>query len=452
LYGGTPNARQYGNPAAMSYFIRGVQKCSWFTQIPVTHRISNGIASFGNEFSASVTRIGDYVINTWLTVTTPEVTLLNTNQFGVDGRLRWCRKFMHNLIDDCSLTFNDQQVARLDNVILDHHTQTTIEAGKQVLYDQMIGDIVELTGSHGPTTPLGATIKSQKLNLVLPFFYSLDSGLALPVSALLFNDIKINFKFRNWRDLLILDNAGAAGAGTVARATPVVGVTSDIASEPVLRDVSVWSTYILANDIERASIGEPRDVVIRQYQASSKMPFAPVINPAPVYEPKFTFSVAKLHFIVANTTFANERSNYTTASPYNSGDNVNYTPSNAYGPIKTITLNYDSQTRLSEMTADYFSQLTPFFSAISAPREIGYYVYSYALKQSSLDPTGSTNFSKIAAVQVQPKPSDAAVTAANGAGAAGSGADFAQKFEWQMLADSWTVIRYADGQLTFPFV
>jgi len=454
LYGATPKSQDYNNPDAMTYFIREIKRCTWFTHVPVVLRISNGIAQFGSEFSATLPKTGEYLLNTWLRVTFPAITLLATNQFGADGRIRWCRKLMHNLIDDCNITFNEQQVVRLDSYILDNITQFSIVPyEKENGYATMIGDTTDLNGSHGPTTPLGATIPEKTLNLPLPFFFTRDTGLALPMAALLFNDVKINFKFRDWTQLLILDRSGAAGAGTVARAIPIVGAAADIATAPVLKNVTVWATYALVSQFERGLMADAaRDIVIEQYQTAARIDWNPITNPSPTFEPKFTFSVKALYFTARNKTFANEWSNYTTASPYNSGATITYTPSGAYSPVNTLNLNYESTTRLSQMTWDYFTQIIPYYNCPKMPSEIGYGIYSYALNIGSLDPNGSTNFSKIGTVQIQPTPSDSMVVAANGTGAATSGLDFAQKFEWHTIACSYTVIRISNGQLTFPFV
>jgi hypothetical protein len=453
LYAATPISKQYNHPCGMTYFIRDIKRATWFTHIPVALRTSSGLPSFGQEFSVTISRLGEYLLKAWLSVSLPSVTLLPTNQFGANGRLRWCRKFMHNLIEDCNITFNEQQVARLDNYILDFLTQFSVLAGKQDGYDEMIGDTIDLTGSHGPTTALTATIPSKTLLLDLPFFFSQDSGLALPMAALMFNEVKINFKFRDWTKLLILDNSGVAGAGTIARAVPVVGATSDIAVAPTLGSVTVWTDFALVSDFERSRMAETtRDIVIDIFQEASRMPYQPITAPNPIFEPKFTFSVKALYFGVRNRTFDNEWSNYTTSSPYNSGASITFVPTNADAPITDISLNYESTTRLSSMPWSYFSKINPYYCAEVMPREIGYGLYSYALKLACLDPNGSTNFSKIGNVQIQPRPSTSAVTAANGAGPAGSGQDFAQTFEWINLARSYTVIRIGEGQLTFPYV
>lgn len=451
LYGATPISSEYGNPCAITYFVRELKRASWFTQVPVVLKVSNGSAEFGSEFSVTVGKVAEYLLNTWVRVTMPEVTLLPGNQYGVDGRLRWCRKVGHALFEDCNISFNETQVVRLDNYIMDVISQYMLPNGQREGYAAMIGDTIDMTGSHGATTALGATLPSKVLNIPLPFFFSRDPGVSLPTAALTFNDIKINFKLRNWNQLLILDRSGAAGAGTVARTVPVVG--TDIAVAPALTTFNVWATYAILNDFERSYMADlQRDIVIEQWQSATRITFNPILAPSPTYEPKFTFAVNALFFLVRNSTFANEWSNYSTASPYNSGPSILFTPSGAAAPVDTITLNYDANTRLANMGWDYFSSMVPFLTSQNMPTEIGYGLYSYALKLECLDPNGSTNFSKLQTIQVNPTPSAQVLVAAAGTGSAGSGTDFPQTFQWINIARSFSVIRIASGQLTFPFI
>lgn len=454
LYSATALSNQYNNPCGITYFERQTKRCSWFTQIPVQLRCCSGQPGFGQEFSISISRMGEYLLNTWLQIETPDITLLAGNTFGASGRLRYTKNPLHNLIEDCTITCNEQTVARLDNTILDVLNVFIYDDTKRAQYDSMIGNIASMTSPHAPTQ----TIAGTELFLPLPFFYGIDSGIALPVAGLLFNDIKLNFKLRNWSDLLILDHSGAAGAGTVARSVPIVG--TDIAITPVLKSISVWATYILLNDIERNRMAEnARDIIIETWQQSAKVPFSPLINGTPVYEPKFAFGISQLYFLVENTTFPNDRSNYTTSSYYDDGTNL-IVPIATAPPIKSITLNYENTTRLSQMSWGYFSKVVPWFTCANGVTEIGYGVYSYGLNQPSykkgayngLDAQGSTNFSKLGNTQIQPLPTSAALIAAAGTGGATSGADFPQTFRFMVVARSSTVIRIADGQLTFPFV
>jgi len=196
----------YGGPDATAYFVRETRKSTWFTQVPVVLSRASGSPAFNTEWSVSISRAGDYLLQTWLRLTTPSVTLAVGNQFGANGRLRWTRNFMHNIMRECCITFNDLVAARFDNYHLDFWAAFTVPAGKRNGYNNMIGNFDSLTGP----TAAGGTIPAFTLNLPLPFFYGRDSGVALPTAALPYNDMRINFSFRNWSDLLILDNLAAA--------------------------------------------------------------------------------------------------------------------------------------------------------------------------------------------------------------------------------------------------
>ena len=234
--------------------MRETKKSTWFTQVPVVLSRSSGSPAFNQEWSSAISRAGDYLIQTWLRLTTPAVTLLPGNQAGVNGRLRWTRNFMHNLIRECSITFNDLVAARFDNYHLDFWAAFTVPAGKRNGYNNMIGTFDDMTAPHAPGVPINAFT----LNLPLPLFYSRDSGVALPTAALPYNEMKINFSFRDWSDLLILNNIAAA-----ANQYLNIIVGTDIATAPVLGQTQVWANYaIVSNDERKRMACAPRDILI----------------------------------------------------------------------------------------------------------------------------------------------------------------------------------------------
>lgn len=445
----------YGGPDSTAYFVRLTRKSTWFTQIPMLLSKTNGSANFGQEWSVQISRAGDYLLNNWLRVTFPAVTLNANNQFGVNGSIRWCQNLMHNIIREANISFNDLVAARFDNFFLDFMSEFSIPAGKRNGYNNMIGNINDLTAPHSVNLAIGATLPQVTLNLPLPFFYSRDSGIALPTAALPYNEIRIGFSFRDWTELLILDNAGAAGAGTVARATPIPGnqTTGDLATgTPTLVRADVWATYAIVSNDERKLMGAaPRDILIEQCQTTPRYSFSPVTNAKPIFDLRFSHAIKCIFFAVHNITFTAEQSNYTTSLPYNNGGNaVNFTPSGAYDPILQTSLNYEGTTRFSQMGSDYYSLIVPFFNAPAIPTKIGYHLLSYSLDINNLDPMGSTNYGKLSGVQINPECSQQAVDAANGIGAAGSGYDYPQKFEFVACAVDNTVIRISAGALGFP--
>lgn len=437
---------QYGSNQAFAYFVRETRKSTWFTQVPVMLTRGSGNPGFGKEWSVNISRAADYLLHVWLRVKIPQVTLLESNQFKSQGRLHWTRNLMHNLVRECSLTFNDLIAERFDTYFLDFWAAFTTPASKQEGYNNMIGNIDHLVAPHAPGVP----ILERHLNLPLPFFFTRDSGVALPTAALPYNEMRINFCFRPWQDLLVLENSvPVAGVNPFVR--PVVGPTADIAQEPVIENADVWANYAIVSNEERKRMGcAPRDILIEQVQTAPRHNFHPLTNRQPRYDIRFSHSIKVLFFAVHNVTSENIRSNYTTASPIPGPVVDNYSPLNSWDPIEHTTLTYENTDRLTQMGSDYYSLVNPWYFAPTIPIETGYHMYSYSLAFYEIDPLGSTNYGKLSCVSIAPKPSDASVTAAEGAGPVGSGTDYPQKFEFVVLGVNSNIIRISGGALGFP--
>lgn len=432
----------YGGPDATAYFVRETRKSTWFTQVPVVLSRAAGSPAFGQEWSVAISRAGDYMLQTWLRLTTPKVTLLKTNSVAANGRIRWTRNFMHNIVRECCITFNDLVAARFDNYHLDFWAAFTVPAGKRVGYSNMIGNFDEMTA------PTDGTLDSYTLNLPLPFFYGRDSGVALPTAALPYNEMRINFAFRDWQDLLVLEDSSASKE---QRLNVTVGSGADIGAEPVLGQTQVWANYaIVSNDERKRMACAPRDILIEQVQTAPRQSFTPATNSQQSFDVRFSHAIKVLFFAVRNSTWRSEWSNYVTASPVSNGAAVNFSPSGAADPILQTSLIYENTNRLAQMGSDYFSLVNPYYHAPFVPAETGFHSYSYSLDFICLDPMGSTNYGKLTNVSIVPEASAAAIVAANGSGDPTSGANFGQNFEFIITAVNNNIIRISGGALGFP--
>jgi len=428
----------YGGKKATAYFVRQTQKATWFTQVPVVLSRAAGSPAFGQEWSVSISRAGDYLLHTWLRVNVPAITLLDDTK-----RVRWTRNLMHNLVKECCITFNDLVAARFDNYHLDFWSAFTVPAGKRNGYNNMIGNVPTLTNP-------AATLPAATLNLPLPLFYSRDSGVALPTAALPYNEMRINFSFRDWNELLIKHDPALVGVQAETRQPLVVG--TDLQSAPVLGTTNVWANYAIVSNNERKRMAcAPRDILIEQVQTAPRQTFAPVTNPTPSYDVRFSHAIKVLFFSVRNNTWKSEWSNYTSASPVLSALGVlDFTPSGAVDPVSQTSLIYENTNRLAQMGSDYFSLVNPYYHAPVIPLDTGYHMYSYSLDFVCLDPMGSTNYGKLTNVSMVPEASPGALTAAAGTGAENTCADFVQQFEFVVTAVNNNIIRVSGGALGFP--
>lgn len=433
----------YGGPHATAYFVRETRKSTWFTQVPVVLSRAAGSPAFGQEWSVAISRAGDYMLQTWLRLTTPKVTLdLAKNAAGAAGRIRWTRNLMHNMIRECCITFNDLVAARFDNYHLDFWSSFTVPAGKRNGYNNMIGNIDDLTGPHAPGD--ANSLPALTLNLPLPFFYSRDSGVALPTAALPYNEMRIQFAFRDWNELLILENGTIGGEQRLP-------LTADqlTTGTPVLGNTQVWANYaIVSNDERKRMACAPRDILIEQVQTAPRQAFTPATNTQQSFDVRFSHAIKVLFFGVRNTTWGPEWSIYTTSSPVSTLTNVTYEPTGSADPILQTSLIYENTNRLAQMGSDYFCLVNPYYHAPVIPSVTGYHSYSYSLDFICLDPMGSTNYGKLTNVSMVPEASTAAVNGAQGTG--GAGADFKQTYEFIITAINNNIIRVSGGALGFP--
>jgi hypothetical protein len=350
---------------------------------------------------------------------------------------------MHNLVRGCAITFNDLVAARFDNYHLDFWSAFTVPAGKRNGYNNMIGNVDDMTTPHAP----GDAIPSFTLNLPLPFFYSRDSGVALPTAALPYNEMRIQFAFRDWSDLLILEDSSVTGADQ-----RVMASAADLSGgAPVLGNTQVWANYaIVSNDERKRMACAPRDILIEQVQTAPRQSYTPLTNATQSVDVRFSHAIKVLFFGVRNSTHKSEWSNYTTASPVDDGTTVAYFPDGSADPVLQTSLIYENTNRLAQMGSDYFSLVNPYYHAPVIPLETGYHSYSYSLDFICLDPMGSTNYGKLTNVSIVPEASAAAQSAAAGSGAGSSGADFAQTYEFIITAVNNNIIRVSGGALGFP--
>ena len=436
----------YGGPDATAYFVRETRKSTWFTQVPVVLSKASGTPAFNSDWSVSISRAGDYLLQTWLRLTTPVVALTSassiTSTVGVSRSLRWTRNLMHNIIKECNITFNDLVAARFDNYHLDFWAAFTVPASKRNGYDNMIGNVSDLTDPHGA----GVAIPSYTLNLPLPFFYGRDSGVALPTAALPYNEMRINFTFRDFSELLILSYDDEQTNSVAAQPSDLTTGTAPSLS------AAVWANYaIVSNDERKRMACAPRDILIEQVQTAPRSSFTPGTSVSQSFDIRFSHAIRVLFFAVRNTTCKAEWSVYSTASPTVTLSNqvpvVLFYPDGAADPILQTSLIYENTNRLTQMGSDYFSLVNPWFHAPTIPDIIGYHSYSYSLDFMALDPMGSTNYGKLTNVSIVPEASSAAVAASAGGGDTGSGYYSPQTFEFVVTCINNNIIRVSGGAL-----
>jgi len=154
----------------------------------------NGTASWGKRVTCTISRNGDLIHRVYLQVTLPPVECAGA----VSNCFRWVNYVGHCLIKYVDVEIGGQRIDRHYGDRLTIWNELTQEPGHQVGYDNMVGNTPALTGAG-----LGRT-EATTLYVPLQFWFNRNPGLALPLIALQYHEVKINFEFRQKQDCYVV--------------------------------------------------------------------------------------------------------------------------------------------------------------------------------------------------------------------------------------------------------
>ena len=154
----------------------------------------NGSVGFGQTATASISRNGDLMYWTDLRVILPSVTPTANKNF------RWVNWFMHTLVEEVKLEIGGQEIDKIYGEWMHIWNELTQKMGQQSNYANLVGNVPKLVQPSTSTKP------SVELYLPLTFFFCRNPGLALPLIALQYHEVKIHIKFRNKVDCYWSEN------------------------------------------------------------------------------------------------------------------------------------------------------------------------------------------------------------------------------------------------------
>ena len=145
-------------------------------------QVFNGAADFGRKVTCQISRNGDLITKMYLRV------LLPNYDAGTNGTWAWVSRVGHALIDSVELEIGgtriDKQYGHWLNVWYELARNWAHDRG----YDVMIGNTEALT-------TLSTSHDQAYLYIPLKFFSNRNDGLAIPLIALQYHEVKINFEF-----------------------------------------------------------------------------------------------------------------------------------------------------------------------------------------------------------------------------------------------------------------
>ena len=175
----------------------------------------NGQADFNKRVTAVINRNADLMFRTYVQVVLPQIDLGRNTSLGVDS-FRWVSYIGHRLINQVELEIGGQRIDRQYGDWMQIWTQLTTDAGQITALDSLVGnthDLVLLKTESGE--PLDTTCSPTELTqacltrsgtpaktlyIPLQFWFCRNPGLAIPLIALQYHEVRINVTFETWEN------------------------------------------------------------------------------------------------------------------------------------------------------------------------------------------------------------------------------------------------------------
>ena len=236
----------------------------------------NGQADFGRRVTCTVSRNGDLAYRTYLQVTLPEVAQSDAKH------ARWLDCPGEQLIQQVEVEIGGQRIDRQYGDWMHIWNQLTLTAEQERGYNKMIGHTTQLTylidpsfaeieracGGNGPAAVCAPRkcLPETTLYVPLQFWFCRNPGLALPLIALQYHEVRINLELRPSDECLWavseLGNGSGQGTGNVGKS-----VKQNAAYQKSLVATSLYVDYIFLDTDERRRMAQnPHEYLIEQLQ------------------------------------------------------------------------------------------------------------------------------------------------------------------------------------------
>ena len=322
----------------------------------------NGVSSYNNSISVTVSRNGDLINRAYLQVNVPK---LADYADGSSSAPRYVNYYGLRLVKEVVVEIGGQQIDKHYSDWMYIWNELSLPMGKKHGYDEMVGaDGSELSGATDKTM----------LYIPLEFWFCRNVGLALPLIALQYHEVKFKLTFDSM-------------ANCIANA-PSTGVESRL-------DASMWIDYIFLDTDERRRFAQlSHEYLIEQLQFTGQETFSGSGNNR--YKLNFNHPCKELVWVA-------KRSDLSAWYDYTDADNKDTTGGSTYYPVKTVgsnpvtncLLQLNGNDRFAARAGSYFNFVQPYQHHSNIPSNKGINVYSFALKPEEHQPSGTLNMSRI---------------------------------------------------------
>ena len=386
-----------GNPQ-ITFFKVAYRRHTNFA-IEAIEQTFNGTSSFGSRVTCQITRNGDLISRVYFTGTISNDNTAVTAP-GLNKPVALVPYFGLKLLKTIELEIGGQRIDKHYSEWLYIWNELSLPVGKREGYKLMVGG-----DKYNRSIILNAK-NTYSLYVPLEFWFCRNVGLALPLIALQYHEVKINIEFESAANMVdtglnYSDRATGglydADGGTIV-GTKLNSELGSVSTSISLTAASLWVDYIFLDTDERRRFAQlSHEYLIEQLQfTGADTVSGNTSNSMKTIRMNFNHPCKELIWVVkpdAATTglvsnpYWNNFTDRNTDNQYIIGRN----------PITLAKIQLNGNDRFAERKGSYFSLVQPYQHHEFTPNLFnnGINVYSFAIKPEDHQPSGTLNMSRI---------------------------------------------------------
>ena len=361
----------------ITFFKAVYQRCTNFAMESIVQLI-DGNNTFGGNITVVVARNGDLLGNIVLQVGLPNPVNFIIPPNTAYDYFGWIEGVGNYLIKYVAVEIGAQQIDEQYGQWMDIWSELNLNASQIQGYSQMVGKDY----NSAIWQPYDASVEpGSRLFIPLQFWFCRNPGLAIPLIALQYHEIRLKITFEKFENLLV-----AVTDGKYQRIT-------FNGTEPKFTSFQMFDTYYYLDTIERRKFAQnPHEYLIEQIQSQS----GNVQSKAEENNIRLNLNHPTKEIVwVFNRNGTNAPLN-----DFSIGNQIipNGTPSQ-FAPLFTFKLIINGTERFKERPGEYFRLVQCYDHHTRIPGNY-IYVYSFALRPEEHQPSGTCNFSRIDSAQL----------------------------------------------------
>jgi hypothetical protein len=371
-----------GNPQIT--FFKVVYRRHTNFAIEAIEQTPTGSNSLGSRVSFQITRNGDLIHRVYFygVITAP------TSATSTDA-VALVPNFGHKLLKTIELEIGGQRIDKHYSEWLYIWNELSLPIGKRNGYNVMVG----ANGRNIATKLVQG--ESYELYVPLEFWFCRNVGLALPLIALQYHEVKINIEYENEA---LMKDTGAKNftlveeLKTAGTTTPNGSLSNNLTLK--LEKATLWVDYIFLDTDERRRFAQlSHEYLIEQLQFTGADSITSSGESMKSIRMNFNHPCKELVWTIKDTTTDVYWNNYSSAgNGLHNNDHLDST-----NPVTSAKIMLNGNDRFATRKGDYFSLVQPYQHHENTPDKFhqGINVYSFALKPEEHQPSGTLNMSRI---------------------------------------------------------